>query len=315
MDAQNLLSNKTILITGASGFTGGHACNYFAGELGMQVFALVRKPMNTAGIPQNIQSNIHYLCCDLGDLEGLRALIKEIKPRYVLHLGGKNSVPESWDNPLIYMQTNVQYTFHLLDALRAIPQSRVLVVGSSLSGDLSRIHQSAHPYGLSKGLQKMAVLCWHRWFEQDVVVVEPSNLIGPGPSTGFCSLLGKYIVSYEQGMEIPPFQISSRGDERDFLDVRDAVAGYALLLLHGKSGEEYGVSSGITRTLEEIAKLMLGMSHHQIPILWGNKAGSKAVQNFPQPSFIRSLGWKPHIPLAQSLQNVIDDFRTRGGVK
>lgn len=312
MDAHNLLSNEKILITGASGFTGGHACHYFAGELGMKVFALVRKQMDTV-YPPNVHSNLQYIHCDLGDLEHLQALTKEIQPKYVLHLGGKNSVPESWNNPLIYMQTNLQYTFHLLEALRSVPDSRLLVVGSSLSGDLSRIHQSAHPYGLSKGLQKMAVLCWHRWFQQDVVVVEPSNLIGPGPSTGFCSLLAHYITSYEQGVETSPFQISSREDQRDFLDVRDAVAAYALLLLHGRSGEEYGVSSGVTRTLDEIANLMLSMTNDQIPILWGNKRGSEAVQNFPQPSFIRNLGWKPHLSLAQSLHDIMDDFRTRGG--
>lgn len=314
MDAQKLLSNKTILITGASGFTGGHACNYFASELGMQVVAFVRKPMNTILSP-NIQSNIHYISCDLGDLDNLRALIKEIKPKYVLHLAGKNSVPESWDNPLMYMQSNVQYTFHLLDALSSVPQSRVLIVGSSLSGDLSRISQSTHPYGLSKGLQKMAALCWHRWFQQDVIVVEPSNLIGPGPSTGFCSLLGQYIASYEQGIEVPSFQISSREDERDFLDVRDAVAAYALLLMHGKSGEQYGVSSGVTRTLDEIVTLMLGMTNHQIPIVWGDKKLTKAVQNFPQPSFIHNLGWKPHLTLGQSLRDIMEYFRTRGGGK
>ena len=312
MDAQNLLSNEKILITGASGFTGGHACNYFAGQLGMRVFALVRRQMNTVN-PPNVHSNIQYIHCDLGDLERLQALMKEIKPKYVLHLGGKNSVPESWDNPLIYMQTNLLYTFHLLEALRSVPYSRLLVVGSSLSGDLSRIHHSDHPYGLSKGLQKMAVLCWHRWFQQDVVVVEPSNLIGPGPSTGFCSLLAHYITSYEQGVETSPFQISSREDQRDFLDVRDAVTAYALLLLHGRSGEEYGVSSGVTRTLDEIATLMLSMTNDQIPILWGNKKGSKAVQNFPQPSFIYNLGWKPRLSLAQSLHDIMDDFRIRGG--
>lgn len=314
MDAGRELSEETILITGASGFTGGHACKYYAGELGMQVIGLVRKESDFVR-----HEGVTYIERDLGDLEGLRSLIQQVQPNYVLHLAGKNAVGESWENPILYMRTNIQYTLHVLDALRELPTARLLVVGSSLATPLTSPSTVIHPYGLSKSLQKAAILSWQSLFNQDVMVVEPSNLIGPGPSTGFCSLLGRYIVLCELGKTTTPFKLSSAHHQRDFLDVRDAIVGYDQLLRHGKRGEVYRIRSGHWRSLGEVTDLMVGLTDTHIPVEYGDEnsqahTDSRSGALHEQIDYVHTLGWKPKVSFEQSLQDVIVYFRhSKGG--
>lgn len=309
MDEGEALGGRVILITGAAGFTGAHACRYFAG-LGMKVAALVHGRFPASG-----HEAIRYYTCDLLNSPLLAAIVREVAPDFVLHLGGKNSVPESWANPLLYMETNVFPLFYLLAALRPYPACRVLIAGSRLSVPLAAPYRPPHPYSLSKSLQKAIALSWGGLFEQDIMVAEPSNLTGPGPSTGICSLLGRRLVQTELGQTAEPFRLSSRWARRDFLDVRDAVRAYGCLLAYGNCGEEYPVCSGVERSLLETADTLQEIAGHRIELRWeGADPPPKELPIPPvEPAFLSGLGWKPLIPFTASLTDCIGYFRGTKG--
>lgn len=67
-------------------------------------------------------------------------------------------------------------------------------------------------------------------FTLNIVITNPSNLNGPGHSARVCTILVKRIAQMEVGLEEPKLSIYNLLAERDFLDVRDAVAAYHLLL-------------------------------------------------------------------------------------
>ncbi|MBW4841656.1 MAG: NAD-dependent epimerase/dehydratase family protein, partial [Paenibacillaceae bacterium] len=123
-----------VLVTGAGGFTGRHASRRLAAK-GYKVFALVR---SEAGLP--VIEGVEYLICDLTDKAGVKRIIDQTQPQFVLHLGGKNSVPDSWSEPLLYIESNLMTTLYLLDALQAfgLRDTRVLVAGSRLKFGLER---------------------------------------------------------------------------------------------------------------------------------------------------------------------------------
>ncbi|WP_232380939.1 NAD-dependent epimerase/dehydratase family protein [Paenibacillus tianjinensis] len=319
------MKGRRLLITGAGGFTGRHAVAYFHAA-GAEVTAVVRRPAAlSAGFPEGVRVQE----CDLSDRKAVAAMIAEAAPDEVLHLAGKNSVPESWRDPLLYMETNVMATLYLLEALRARPAGRILVAGSRLKYRPGTADGPPHPYSFSKTLEELVSLAWGTLFKQPVLLAEPCNLIGPGPSTGFCSLLAQHIVRSEEAAagrttEPQTFRLSSRHVLRDFLDVRDAVRAYDYILRQGKAGAVYRIDSGTQRSLGDIAGKLL--AHAKAPVFmdWGTDtaevqpvkpadSGEPDAADGPEKN-AAILGWKPEISLEHSIQDIVDYYRSgRGG--
>lgn len=313
------MTGRRLLITGAAGYTGRHAAAYFKAG-GADVIAVVRQP---AGAPAVFPDGVSQYVCDLSDRKAVHTMIDEIRPDEVLHLAGKNSVPESWQNPLLYMETNVMATLYLLEALRARPAGRILVAGSRLKYRPGADAGPPHPYSLSKTLEELVSLAWGTLFKQPVLLAEPCNLIGPGPSTGFCSLLARHIVVSERAAGIheapPPFRLFSRYVQRDFLDVRDAVRAYDYILRFGETGRVYRMDSGTQRELGDIAEKLL--IHAAVPVNmdWGpeNAGADLAAEPAAQAASsgqlaednVTSLGWSAQIGLEQSLKDIVDYYR------
>ncbi|AET56984.1 nucleoside-diphosphate-sugar epimerase [Paenibacillus terrae HPL-003] len=317
-----------IVITGAAGYTGIHACRHFA-KLGWEVAALTRTAASArelilqfngdenAGADSGTSFYITSYVCDLLDKERLREVIGQIAPDYVLHLGGKNSVPESWQSPLLYMESNVLSTLYLLDALRPFPTARIVVAGSRLKAALQAPYHPSHPYSLSKSLQEAVALSWGALFGQSVMLAEPCNLIGPGPSTGFCALLAGHIIRTERTYKelasestpeaLPataPFRVSSRHARRDFLDVRDAVRAYGVLLEQGVPGQVYPVCTGRIVELGDIVERMVALAKTPVALQWGDTVEPASTDAY-RAKELEDMGWRPIIQLGQSLEDLI----------
>lgn len=274
----------------------------------------------SASLAADYPEGVKVYGCDLSNREAVSEMIKEIAPEAVLHLAGNNSVPESWRSPLLYMETNVMATLYLLEAMRSLPNSRILVAGSRLKFTPGAVAGPPHPYSLSKTIQELVSLAWGTLFKQPVLLAEPCNLIGPGPSTGFCSLLAQHIVRSEvhAGEGVPPFNLSSRYALRDFLDVRDAVRAYDYILRVGTIGSIYRIDSGKQRELGDIAERLISRSAATVPMDWGPEQASRSeiaatnTNSTPEVN-VTSLGWQPEISLNQSLMDILDYYRVGGG--
>ncbi|QYR23035.1 NAD-dependent epimerase/dehydratase family protein [Paenibacillus sp. sptzw28] len=323
MDERSM-SRPRLLITGAGGFCGEHACRYFA-DAGWDVTALVHR-LPQQGEAEWLRCAQSVIRCDLIDLNETKEALVRVQPGYVLHLAGMNAVPPSWSDPADVLHSNVMGTVHLLEAVRrlgggdgsgkdGIVKCRVVVAGSMLRFPLppaGELPSPPHPYSLSKTMQVLAAQSWAALYGMDVVVAEPSNLIGPGRSSGICALIARYAAAAERaaaaGTTPPaPFRLSSRTENRDVLDVRDAVRAYDLLLRQGERGRIYPVASGTMRTLGELADTFDSLA--SCPLQW-----SVGESDSPSPApvdchAVRALGWSPRIPLMQSLQDALETAR------
>ncbi|GGA35957.1 NAD-dependent epimerase/dehydratase family protein [Paenibacillus physcomitrellae] len=299
------MAKETILITGAAGFTGRHACRHFAGQ-GYEVVGAVRSLEGLEAVP-----GVKYVVCDLKDYESVRKLVDKAQADHVLHLGGKNAVKQSWEQPIDYMETNVMGVFYLLEALRKSgKQSRVVVAHSRLRFQLTDHPVPNHPYGLSKSLGGMAALCWGQLFGQEVIIGEPANLVGPGPSTGICALLAKHIAAEEQTYTGRPFRLSSGLERRDFLDIRDAVLAYELLLKVGRSRVIYPICSGRERTLRETADSFSRLARVPVTIEEGDASPVPSSEEMQGPEELIKLGFKPTVSWEKSVQDIVAYWRS-----
>jgi len=248
------MTKKKLLITGATGFTGIHACRHFA-QAGYEVLGVSRQPSNIKG------NNASLISCDLTNKNKLTELIKKNKPDKVLHLAGQNHVPSSWLDPIASLEINTLSTAYLLEAIRLqAPECKVLVVGSTLQFDVNDFTTLDHPYSLSKTLQELIARSWELLYEMDIVIAKPSNLIGPGKSNGVCSILAKKVAEMELHGAEKVLKVNNLLAQRDFLDVRDAISGYEILFNKSQSGSVHNITSGLPRYLKEITNSLQALS-------------------------------------------------------
>ncbi|WP_171050822.1 NAD-dependent epimerase/dehydratase family protein [Bacillus sp. BHET2] len=289
---------KKILITGASGFTGRHACEYYT-KKGYDVYGLVHSQSLSS---KQIQS-IH---CDLFDIEGLIEVLKVVKPRFILHLAAQNHSGRSWEDPVSTINTNVIGTMNLLEAVKkSVPDATLLIVGSVIEYNPCHSSLPNHPYGLSKYIQTLLTLCWSTFYDLDIRIAKSSNLIGPGHSTGICSLLAQKCLQYRDDKSIS-FHFHNVLDNRDFVDVRDAVEAYDIILQRGEKNESYIVSSGKNYRFLKVAKELKSISQSDLPLTTDHFYPTADIRH--EHTKLCELDWKPKHSLQNSLKDIIDYY-------
>ncbi|MFB6467611.1 NAD-dependent epimerase/dehydratase family protein [Cytobacillus sp. Hz8] len=293
---------QRIMITGASGFTGIHACEHFLNK-GYQVIGVVRrKTLSFEHQGMLIEK------CDLTNKQGVDALIHKTKPHFLLHLAGQNHVPTSWKEPLATFENNVVSTAYLIESIRVhFPFCKIIVVGSALQSDLNQISTPTHPYSFSKSIQVLAAQAWQTLFHMNIMIAKPSNLIGPGPSKGVCSILAEKIAKMEFCDVSKFLEVSNLLAKRDFLDVRDAVLAYDYMFAKGEAGKIYDVCSGNPRTLKEIINVFHSMAtvNFQFKGLQDENEKLESIK----PLELQNIGWSQKIQLKQSLNDILTEKR------
>ncbi|MFQ6110254.1 MAG: GDP-mannose 4,6-dehydratase, partial [Candidatus Aminicenantales bacterium] len=94
--------------------------------------------------------------------------------------------------------------------------------------------------------------------------------------------------------------------------VRDVVRAYFLLMQKGRRGQVYNVSSGKAVNLQHILETLLSFSRERIAV----KEDPKKLRKVDIPLLLgdnrkikSEAGWQPHIPLRESLRDLLDDWR------
>lgn len=292
------MTKPKLLITGATGFTGIHACHHFH-QAGYEVIGVSRQP-------SKIESDqIRIETCDLTNKNELTDLIQKNKPDRVLHLAGQNHVPSSWTNPVASLEINTMSTAYLLEAIRQqVPECKTLVVGSTLQYDVNDITTLNHPYSLSKTLQVLIAQSWELLYELNIVIVKPSNLIGPGKSNGVCSLLALKVAEMELLGAEKVLRVNNLLASRDFLDVRDAVFGYEILFNKGRSGSIHDMTTGLSRYLKEVTSSLQAISSLSFTV--ESVEDKLEVKVSTPPSDLLLENMQALIPFEKSVEDILN---------
>jgi len=263
---------------------------------------------------------------DVTDPSALLTAVTDAAPDAIYHLAALTHVGKSWDEPLRVLEVNVIGTAALLAAARECgTDPRILVTSSAevygavtdpqlLPLDETSATAPLTPYAASKLAAEAVVAQAFRGHGQHVIAVRPFNHIGPGQTPNFAvPALAKRIVDAGRSGKrtIPVGNLSAR---RDFTDVRDVVRSYRMLIESGRPGEVYNVCSGRDVSIREIADGLLDLAGTsleletdpslvrpvEVPVLRGDPG-----------RLIEATGWKPEIPLQQTLADVLAYWRER----
>jgi|SRR5579885_74641 len=314
---------KRVLITGASGFVGGYLAQHLLQLGGYEIYGTYRNESSKDA--SAVKDKITFLQADLQDKEQLKKVLSDIKPEGIFHLAAQAAIGESIKNPLQTLHNNIDAELLLFEVLRDLQmtQTKVLIVLSAdvygyvqpedLPIDENTPFRPGNPYAVSKVACDFLAYQYWRSYKLPIVRVRPFTHIGPGQKTGFVtSDFAKQIAEIEKGKQEPIIRVGNLDAKRDFTDVRDIVRAYALLMEKGETGDVYNIGSGVSHKIEEV--LMYFVDHAKVKV--SKETDPNKLRPSDIPDFVadysklnKLTGWKPEIPFATSLQEILEYWR------
>jgi GDP-4-dehydro-6-deoxy-D-mannose reductase len=310
------------LITGVAGFAGSHLTGLLL-DHGFEVTGVSYPGFPLHRITSHL-SKIDLFQADILSPQEMEEVFRISQPDRVYHLAAVSSVRQSWANRRQTMDTNVMGTMNVLEAARQMPQSpRVLLVSTSeVYGIVPEEDQPVleqypmlptSPYATSKAAQELMGYQYSAGEGVHTVIVRAFNHTGPGQEEGFvCSSFARQIARAEQGLCEPVIEVGNLEARRDFSDVRDMVGAYHAALETGRSGGLYNICSGQAHSIEELLKILLGMS--QTPMKVSPSPELMRPVDIPlilgsNRRFADEVGWEPGIPIEKTLSDLLDYWR------
>ncbi|WP_186758643.1 dTDP-glucose 4,6-dehydratase [Echinicola salinicaeni] len=314
---------KTILVTGCAGFIGSNFVPYFL-EKYSDVRLVNLDLLTYAGDKDNlkeIEGNERHIFVqgDIRDRELVQNLFSSYDIQGVIHFAAESHVDNSIKNPGVFIETNVNGTFTLVDTAykywmdkpfqikEAYKEARFLHISTDeVYGTLGETglfteetpYAPNSPYSASKASSDMVVRSYHHTYGMNTVITNCSNNYGPKqhdekliPTVIRKALKGENIPIYGDGKNI-----------RDWLYVLDHCKGIDLVYTKGKSGEVYNIggrnernnnyiADHICALLDEIYPKTAGSYKDQISYV-EDRAGHDRRYAIDASKIEDRLGWK-----------------------
>jgi GDP-mannose 4,6-dehydratase len=329
---------KRVLITGITGMVGSHLAEYLLEMTDWEVFGMCRwrSPLdnlsNVAG-RINAGDRISLLYGDLRDTLSIQAVVAKSQPEYVFHLAAQSFPRTSFDAPLDTMDTNVQGTVRVLDALKQTsPKAVIHVCASSevfgrvpkekLPIDEECSFHPASPYAISKVGTDLVGRFYAEAYGMTVMTTRMFTHTGPRRGDVFAeSTFAKQIAMIEHGLIPPVVKVGNLQSLRTIADVRDAVRAYYMLLtVNPVAGAYYNIGGTHSCTVGDILNTLLSYSPRKseirIEVDPDRLRPIDADLQIPNVAkFSKHTGWKPEITYDQTLRDLLDYWRSRVAVE
>ena len=276
---------KTILVTGGAGFIGSNLLIHLVNTY-PEITFINLDALTYAGDLANLEtikesSNYTFVEGDIRDRKLVDRLFAEHNIEGVMHLAAESHVDNSITNPSVFIETNVNGTFNLVDAAYkhwmikpftfkpGYENCRFLHVSTDeVYGTLGATglfteetpYAPNSPYSASKASSDHIIRSYHHTYGMNTVITNCSNNYGPNqhdekliPTVIRKALTGENIPIYGDGSNI-----------RDWLYVLDHCKGIDLAFKKGKAGECYNIGGRNERNNNYIAHTICELldQHH-----------------------------------------------------
>lgn len=256
------------LITGISGFVGGYYIEYlFKKKPDVEIIGIDANLSGFGFLEESLRKRIELCKSSLLDKSAVSDLVEKSRPDYIVNLASYSSVAYSWKNPATCFINNTNIFLNLIEAVRnAGLKARILSIGSSEEYGvvdkkdipLTEGHRlnPANPYAVARVAQERISQVYASGYGIPIICTRSFNHIGPRQKDIFAvGSFAKQIVEGKSGRR-NKITCGNLNIVRDFIDVRDVVRAYDLILQKGKVGEVYNVCSGEGHRLSEILDML-----------------------------------------------------------
>ena len=311
-----------ILVTGGCGFIGSNFIPYFLNKY--ENYKIINLDLLTyAGNLKNLveienHSRYKFIKGNICNRELVEYIFYEYDIKGVIHFAAESHVDNSIKNPRIFIETNINGTYTLLDVAKNywIEKPFILkekykdtrfhhISTDEVYGTLSETdffteltpYSPNSPYSASKASSDMIVRSYKKTFGMNTVITNCSNNYGPKqhdekliPTIIRKALKGESIPIYGDGKNI-----------RDWLYVLDHCKGIDLVYHKGKSGETYNIGGRNERTNIQIVNKICEILDKEVPssksykeliTFVGDRPGHDRRYAIDATKIENDLGWK-----------------------
>ena len=241
----NIYKDKTVLITGHTGFKGSWLSIWLY-ELGARVIGYSLEPYTERDnfVLSKIGEKIIDIRGDIRDKNKLKEVFNEYQPEFVFHLAAQPLVRLSYENPVETYEINVMGTINVLECIRYTNATKVgiMITTDKCYDNKEQIWGYKEsdpmggydPYSSSKGATEIAINSWRlSYFNpnefykhgKSIASVRAGNVIGGGDWSKD-RIIPDCIRALEENKSI---EVRNPKSVRPWEHVLDALSGYLLL--------------------------------------------------------------------------------------
>ena len=301
MSDDTLFNQRTVLVTGASGFIGSRLCQRLR-DLGAVVHGVSRRQRNNGAVSRWWQA-------ELDDEIATRRLVESIAPDIIFHLASFVSGKREIEYVLPALRSNFLSTVNLLISATESGCPKVVLTGSleEVEGDATTA-TPASPYAAAKGAASAYARMFHTLYGTPVVTARLFMVYGPNQKD-HTKLVPHVTLSLLRG-QLP--QLMSGTREVDWIYIDDVIDAYLTLASkEGLDGETIDVGSGeltsVRRVVDDLADIVEPDARPDFGGLEDRPFERVRVADVGRTYGL--IGWKPTTSLAEGLSLTVGWYR------
>src|SRR5476651_1635331 len=272
------MARPRVLITGITGMVGSHLADFLLAETDWGIYGMCRWPSSMDNLGYiggriTAKDRLFLLYGDLRVTMSIRDVVVKSKPDYVFHLAAQSFPRTSFDAPLDTMETNIQGTVRVLDALKEhAPKAVIHVCASSevfgrvpkekLPIDEECSFHPASPYAISKVGTDLVGRFYAEAYGMTIMTTRMFTHTGPRRGDVFAeSTFAKQIAMIEHNRIPPVVKVGNLHSLRTIADVRDEIGrAHMLVTTNPTPGQYYNIGGTYSCTVGQILETLRALS-------------------------------------------------------
>lgn len=299
------LSGQRILVTGASGFLGGHLTQSLR-ACGAEVHAVSRTKRSDAA------GGIKWWQANLADIREVESVWSAVQPAVVYHLAGDVNGAPTLDLLLPTYHSLLTTTVNLLNVSARRGCQRVVLVGSLEEVDIKDAGAPpASPYAAAKTAASSYARMCHQLFGSPVVILRTFMTYGPGQPEW--KVIPSTIGALIDG--VPP-RLSSGRRELDWIYIDDVVEAFVAASYEpGIEGMTLDAGSGRLTPIEDVVRHLVQLVNPAIEPQFGELPDrpERPARAADTMRTLTHLKWKPRTSLEDGLMRTFEAYLQRRG--
>ncbi len=308
---------KRIFITGAAGFIGSHLAKQLQKRgdsvLGLDNFNDYYDPQLKRDRAKLLETEINE--GDIADFQKLEKIVRQFNPTHIVHLAAQAGVRTSVTHPHLYMQTNLNGFFHILEVCRQRPNVPLIYASSSSVYGLNEkapfstddmTDRPASLYGATKKANELLAHSYHHLYGIPVTGLRFFTVYGPWgrPDMAYYKF-AKAILNNE------PIDIYNQGKmQRDFTYIDDIVEGTTAAIDYAGECEIFNLGNNEPVALMDFISLIeKGLGKEAIKNFTSMQQGDVTMTYADISRSQQLLGYQPKTSIQQGLTHFLKWYK------